>query len=200
MNRALLVGINSYPSAPLRGCVNDVVDMAQFLVASCGFTDADIRLLVDDRATTEAIRERLTWLVNGARAGDRLFFHYSGHGTILPLRSSTGNVTEQHDAICPVDFDFTPEHALTDDDFKEIFVGVPSDVEFNWLSDSCHSGDLTKALFAPNQRSKSFPMPADIAWRLRTARQAGVVSRGLPRAIEHLRGAFISGLFAEVSG
>ncbi|MFH1476981.1 MAG: caspase family protein [Verrucomicrobiota bacterium] len=52
MNRALLVGINAYPDAPLRGCVNDVTDMANFLVARRGFAQADIRLLSDRRATT----------------------------------------------------------------------------------------------------------------------------------------------------
>jgi hypothetical protein len=51
MNRALLVGINSYPGAPLNGCVNDVTDMANFLVDNCNFTMSDIRLLTDARAT-----------------------------------------------------------------------------------------------------------------------------------------------------
>ena len=94
MNRALLVGINSYPTAPLQGCVDDVQDMAGFLVESCGFLDSDIRLLVDARATTDAIRERLTWLVSGVRPGDRVLFHYSGHGTVLPLRGPSGAITE----------------------------------------------------------------------------------------------------------
>jgi|SRR5882724_5683534 len=111
--------------------------MAEFLVKSCGFLDSEIRLLVDDRATTDAIRERLAWLVNGLRPGDRVLFHYSGHGTIIPLRAPNGAITEEHDAIYPIDFDFTPEHALTDAYFREIFAGVPSGVEFNWVSGSC---------------------------------------------------------------
>ena len=47
MNKALLVGINNYPTAPLRGCINDVTDMASFLVDKCGFQKGEIRLLVD---------------------------------------------------------------------------------------------------------------------------------------------------------
>ena len=70
MNRGLLVGINSYPGAPLRGCVNDVLDMAQFLTKACGFAMNDIRLLTDDRATTTGILERIGWLLTGLKAGD----------------------------------------------------------------------------------------------------------------------------------
>ena len=62
-NRALLVGINAYPGQPLRGCVNDVSDMAKFLVEKCQFASDDIRLLVDARATTEGIYDRLGWLL-----------------------------------------------------------------------------------------------------------------------------------------
>ena len=55
MNRALLVGINSYPHAPLDGCVNDVTDVQKFISGSCGFPEEDVRLIVDDGATTDAI-------------------------------------------------------------------------------------------------------------------------------------------------
>ena len=36
-DKALLVGINAYPRAPLRGCVNDVIDFANLLVKKYGF-------------------------------------------------------------------------------------------------------------------------------------------------------------------
>ena len=45
MNRALLVGINKYPGAELNGCINDVEDMAQFLVKKHLFKEQEIRLL-----------------------------------------------------------------------------------------------------------------------------------------------------------
>jgi hypothetical protein len=191
MNRALLVGINRYPNAPLHGCVNDVTDIADFIVKVCGFSEEDVRLLVDDRATTDAIRERLGWLVGGVRPGDRLLFHYSGHGTQMAPRNRAGTVTSLHDAICPVDFDFTLAHALTDDDFRAIFAGVPQGTEFNWVSDSCNSGDLARAIVRGTPRS--YPVPADIQWHIVTAKKNRMEAPGFRSAVEHLSGALIAG-------
>jgi hypothetical protein len=67
MNRALLVGINSYPGNELQGCINDVTDMAEFLVSHCGFNENDIRLLTDSRATTDAITAHLARLIHQRR-------------------------------------------------------------------------------------------------------------------------------------
>lgn len=186
-NRALLVGINAYPGQPLNGCVNDVNDMAQFLVDRCGFSTDDIRLLVDDRATTDGIKERLAWLVQGAAAGDRLFFQYSGHGTIFPVRNAAGRVTAQHDAICPVDFDWTRQHALIDEDLRGVFDTVPEGTEFIFVSDSCNSGDLTRAM--RTYRPRFLMPPADIAWRLRTALDKKIPVTPIP----HDRCGLISG-------
>jgi len=186
-DRALLVGINDYPGQPLQGCVNDVRDMAKFLVDKCGFDTGDIRLLVDARATTQGIKERLSWLVADAGPGDRLLFHYSGHGTQFPVRDAKGKVNAVHDSICPVDFDWTREHALIDDDLRKIIDKVPANTEFVFVSDSCNSGDLTKAI--RRYRPRFLAPPADIAWRLRTAHDKKLMLRAIP----HDRCALISG-------
>src|SRR5450631_1326016 len=148
MNKALLVGINNYPDPrnQLDGCLNDINDMANYLVSKSDFYSTDIRLLSDERATKSSIMNCLGDLLSGIRPGDRLLFHYSGHGAELPVRDPGGNVISIHDTICPVDFDFTPDTSITDLDFTRLFSGVPLGVEFIWISDSCYSGGLLRGI------------------------------------------------------
>ena len=156
MNRGLLVGINAYPGNELHGCVNDVTDMADFLVSHCGFQEDDIRLLTDSRATTSAIEDRLKWLIDGVAPGDRIVFHYSGHGAQFPVRDQSGKVTRVDECICPVDFDWDESHAIRDKQFNQIFSGLPQGVNFTWISDSCFSGDLARELRSAHARSSHF--------------------------------------------
>lgn len=178
--KALLVGINKYEDAPLKGCVNDVQAMAEYLNTTCGFNSATIRLLTDGRATTEAILERLNWLTTGLEPGDRIYFHFSGHGTQVPTRSKkSGEVDGLDEVICPVDFDFE-KHLIRDDQLIDFFSRVPEGVQAIWVSDSCHSGDLSRSgfsLIGPKQTPRYMPMPEDIAWRHRAVVENGILPR-----------------------
>jgi hypothetical protein len=171
MNKALLIGINRYPppAEKLEGCINDIRDMAELLRSNYGFEETDMGLICDGAATSAAISGALSELMAGVSSGDRVLFYYSGHGTQM-----LGQNGEVVDAICPVDFDFdvpTLEHAITAKDFARIFAVIPQGVEFNWLSDSCCSGNLTRALLRRGARSKFLRPPpaiqAEIDRRLR---------------------------------
>jgi hypothetical protein len=166
-SRALLVGINEYPGAPLAGCVNDVQDMANFLVGRCGFELREIRLLTDARATTRAILDRLLWLVDGIKAGDRILFHYSGHGAQIASRDPvSAEVDGLDEIICPVDFQWKEGLFIRDNHLNDIFSSVPPCVEALWISDSCHSGDLSRGFDPPSvRRPRALHPPLDIAWR-----------------------------------
>lgn len=201
MNRAFLVGINAYPGNELNGCVNDVTDMAHFLVQHCGFQTADIRLLTDTRATRDAIWARLGWLLTGVQPGDRLLFHYSGHGAQMPTRNPMGEVDGLDEVICPVDFDWSDEHAIRDKDFNQLFSNLPRGIEFVWISDSCHSGDLSRgfpALRAGGKQKTILP-PADIDWRLQTAVKAGTRALGMVNSAKGLEVALIAGCRSDES-
>lgn len=162
--RALLVGINQYPTAPLKGCVNDVLMMGNILITHFGFTPgADMRLLVDQRATKEAILKRLEWLVEGARAGDVLVFHYSGHGSQVPDRNGD-ELDHIDECLVPIDHDW--DDPLLDDDLGNIIRLVPDGVNLTIILDCCHSGTGTKE-FGPNipATKKRLLPPPDIRFR-----------------------------------
>jgi hypothetical protein len=143
--KALLIGIN-YPgsSAELRGCINDVARMKQY-ITSKGFPDdsSAMRVLTDDGCndgdpTMDAILEGIDWLVDGAGAGDCLFFHYSGHGG------------QMRDADCEEDdgFDetlipcnYTRAGQIPDDKlWKKLVNKVPEGCRLTAIMDCCHSG------------------------------------------------------------
>jgi hypothetical protein len=195
MNKALLVGINSYPTAPLNGCVNDVFDMADFLIANCGFQKSEITIVTDGRATKRNIVDQLARLINGVTAEDRIIFHFSGHGVQLPTLSPIGEVDGLDEAICPYDFNWTDETTIRDKDFHQIFSVVPPGTLFTWVSDSCHSGDLFKFISDDSKEIlfKTIPPPSDIQWQLDVAKEKGVKRLNLREIADQVNVLLVSG-------
>jgi len=200
--KALIVGIN-YPGTAhsLNGCVNDANLIADMLTNNFGFTDAkNRRMLTDESATAANIRERLNWLVDGAEAGDVLWFSYSGHGSQMinqQYDDADFEPDNKDEVICPVDFDWR-EKTIRDDELKEIFDRVPNGVNLTVLLDCCNSGSgldqdnqyqslgqAERDLQAvdPVKGARFLPMPSDIANRGRglelTVRPRSVQSRNV---------------------
>lgn len=141
MKKALLVGINRYPDPDneLKGCINDVHQMAETLKSRFGFPgDGNMRLLTDARATTKAILDGLAWLTAGASPGDSLVFHYSGHGSRVPDKNGDETTDRLDEILCPYDLDW--KRPLTDDDLAAACSDVPRGVLLTVILDCCHSG------------------------------------------------------------
>jgi metacaspase-1 len=143
--RALLVGINEYPDPTNRldGCVNDVFRVSAALQET-GFAPEEIRTVFDDRATTEAILERLHWLMDGVCPGDSRFFFYSGHGAQMPAYGEKNQVDHVNECLCPYDFDWSSDHAIMDSQFFDFYSQLPYDSSFVAVLDCCHSGGMTR--------------------------------------------------------
>lgn len=144
-HRALFVAINDYPNAPLRGCVNDATDWQAYLKTK-GWTDDQFMLLLDSRATRAEIIKGLKWLTSNSAAGDNRVFVFSGHG--IEYSGSTANIQFYgvNQAICPYDFEWREDRMLLDTDLIGFFRTFAKGVDFLWVSDSCHSGDLSRSL------------------------------------------------------
>jgi hypothetical protein len=142
--RALCVGINDYPieGADLRGCLNDADGWASLLVGHFDFAASDIVMLRDREATKARILEGLKDLLASASAGDVLVFTNSSHGSYL--RDESGDESDAYDeVICPYDIQ---ENVLVDDELREILDGVPDGARVTVISDSCHSGSVTRVI------------------------------------------------------
>lgn len=87
MRRALVVGINNYPGAPLSGCVNDASAIASVLEThGDGGPNFAVKLMTgpNDSITKATLKEAVVSLFAGEC--DIALFYFSGHGLI----SSTG--------------------------------------------------------------------------------------------------------------
>lgn len=141
--RALLVGINAYPDPAnrLEGCVNDTF-LVSALLQERGFAPEDIRVVLDERATAQGIRERLAWLLDGAGDGMERVFFYSGHGAQMPGYSAQEKVDHVDECLVPYDFDWRRETAIVDDDFFALYRNLPYEARFFAILDCCHAGGM----------------------------------------------------------
>lgn len=170
--KALLVGINDYQQVnDLRGCINDVTNLRIMLKELRGFTNEDMRVLIDERATKAAIEERLDWLVSDAAPGDYLLFHYSGHGSRVRMRAADGTLApELDDIICPYDMDWDGTFILKRDLLAKL--RVPQGVRVEVVLDCCNAGSeasdraaLVNAASNSETRARFLAPPPDIAMR-----------------------------------
>ncbi len=139
--KALLVGINDYQGiSDLGGCINDVTNMRNILKNFHGFTNEDIRVLVDNRATKNNIIFRLEKIVDAARKGDYIVFHFSGHGSQIRDRDGDELIDHLDELICPYDMNWD-DGFITDDTLNKIFAKLRQGVFLEVFLDCCHSGD-----------------------------------------------------------
>lgn len=160
-DRALLIGINAYPYVnPLNGCLNDVDEMSALLTSEYGFPAGSVHTLKDAEAVKDAIQSAVrAWLFTGARSGDRLVFHFSGHGSQV---NDANDPTGLDEVLCLYDIDVArmdPGTYLTDKELGRLFAEVPAGVRFLAVFDSCHSGTGTRDLHAIRGWTPRFVAP-----------------------------------------
>ena len=169
---ALCIGINNYPGThmDLQGCVNDANDWAAAL-AERGFKVAK---LLDEQATKAAMVAAMNDLIGKAGKSDSLVITYSGHGTYQP--DEDGDEADGLDeALCPYDLQ-TKGEALIDDEIRQIFGARKAGVRIVLISDSCHSGTVTRAAAAEKDadtRPRFMPMGNWLPARLLPKDRAG---------------------------
>lgn len=194
--RALCVGINlfkNYPSATLQGCVPDANNMSSLLQKQLGFTSSDITLLTDAQATKTNIINNLKSMVDGARAGkySYLVFSLSSHGTQVP--DLDGDEPDRADeAFCPTDLaqagnQWDRNHIIVDDELRDLFLPLPSNVLLEVYLDTCHSGSGLKGIdMLLDRKPRYLPPPSLEAFKqLETRQPRTLTNRMLQKGIVH---------------
>lgn len=78
MRKALIIGINDYPTAPLRGCINDASAFGGIIETNGdGSPNFDVRLITDI-STKADLKGHVRELFSGD--ADTALFYFSGHG------------------------------------------------------------------------------------------------------------------------
>jgi hypothetical protein len=144
--RVLLIGINDYPQPEnrLSGCVNDVFQMSAMLQER-GYQPEEIRMVLDARATTRGVQERLKWLLEDVRAGDERVLFYSGHGAQVAALDADGEPDHKDEALVTYDFDWSGNTGITDDMLAQYYANLPYEARFSIILDCCHSGGIARA-------------------------------------------------------
>ncbi len=144
--RALLIGINDYPEPEnrLSGCVNDVFQMSAMLQER-GYQPEEIRVVLDARATTRGVNERLQWLLEDVRVGDERVLFYSGHGAQVAAYDADGEPDHKDEALVTHDFDWSGNTGITDDMLARYYANLPYEARFSIILDCCHSGGIARA-------------------------------------------------------
>ncbi|KAJ3294617.1 hypothetical protein HDU79_010712 [Rhizoclosmatium sp. JEL0117] len=145
--KALLIGINYIGSDhELKGCIQDVKHMQEFLISHRGYTNTPTSMVfMSDEAQDDHLKPNFKnlvagfqWLVMGNNPGDQLFLHYSGHGAQM---KSAKHPSGQEDCLVPLDY---KSAGCIDADFlhRSLVRALPPNVKLTVVFDCCHSGTM----------------------------------------------------------
>ena len=124
----------------LRACEFDANDMAAVAEAR-GF---DSNVILTKRATARNVSSAIRDAAKSLDRGDFLFLTYSGHGGQVP-DTNTDEARDDRDETWVL-FD----RQLVDDELYTLWGEFRPGVRIFVLSDSCHSGTVTKAMYDEN--------------------------------------------------
>jgi hypothetical protein len=135
---ALLIGIADYrgTNSDLWHPDEDALDMKAELI-EYGYPEANIKVLLNKKATANAITNAIDWLVSNEGPGDEVIFFYSGHGCrVSDDWDSDVENDGMDEGIVSQDL-----YGITDGYLKARFSAVES-TDFALLFGSCHSGGM----------------------------------------------------------
>ncbi len=142
---SLHIGLNSVDPAgyggwpgTLNACENDARDM-EAIASARGFTT---KVLLTKDATSTNVVNFLKSVAKQLVKGDELFLTYSGHGGQVPDKNGDEASDGLDETWCLYD------RQLVDDELYAFWALFAKGVRILMLSDSCHSGSVSKAVMS----------------------------------------------------
>jgi hypothetical protein len=139
--KALIIGINYLNTiSELYGCINDANHLQTYFTNKYNFNTNNLCLLTDTsiiKPTKQNILKKYKDLLVNAKAGEKIFFTYSGHGS---FRTDLNNdeIDGKDELLITID-----KQSISDDELKTIIdENLPEDVTLFVIFDCCHSGTL----------------------------------------------------------
>lgn len=133
MKRALVIGIDDYPDAPLTGCVNDALAVAKAVGTNGdGGPNFSVEVLASDKTVVsgELMQEAVSQLFKGD--ADTVLLYFAGHGVINP-ETNAGYLVSQDGKRGAWGMSLTDVLALANSAYPHVKSTVI-------ILDSCHSG------------------------------------------------------------
>lgn len=156
---ALLIGINNYikpdssrseiivrSSIPnLPACENNVTMMKQLLIGKYGFSQINIKSIMNQHATRDSILQALNAALNQCDKGDAFFFYFSGHGSQL-INKLSKEPDLKDETIVPADGVYKNKD-IRDKELAKIFQRfLDKGVSVTAVFQCCHSGSIARGL------------------------------------------------------
>lgn len=155
------IGLNSVDpnhyngwSGKLQACEADAKDMARIASEK----DFEGTTILTPKATADAVKSAISDAAGKLEKGDILFLTYSGHGGQVPDTNGDEAADTKDETWVLYD------RQLVDDEIYDLYSQFAEGTRIFVLSDSCHSGTVTRDAMAPGMGGvKTRQMPPDVA-------------------------------------
>jgi Caspase domain/Domain of unknown function (DUF4384) len=196
---ALIIGIGRYGDASIPGLPGAHIDResATQMAKAMQVPTSNITYLQDEQATADGIRNALTALNKRVAEGDRVFIHYSGHGTRYVDKAAGGCV----EALLA--YEGTTDATIPNKEMATLLSPITNKTDKLFVMyDACHSGGIisnastvrTRGIFNKNDEGALRPKFAALTEecskpvnvKTRNLLVEAVAQKALPQDIVHI--------------
>lgn len=188
---SLHIGLNSVDPNSYRGwdgtlvaCENDAASMEK-LASSLGY---ETRTLLTGKATRSAVKAELARTAKELGKDDIFFLSYSGHGG--QVDDTNGDEPDQKDETWVL-----YDGELVDDELHELYIQFKPGTRIVVLSDSCHSGTVTRALY-----ERTAPIEAEFGLRAQPVFRSKRIPRDVQKRVVELNQAMFQEIQNQTKG